>query len=189
MALDNQISRGNTLFMNDEADEAQTSPMVLLNAIQDIDGINPYPVITLYCILTCSNIQLLHKILTPELEGPIFYPSGCPRQSDHPWQLPACYHNELPLVQKTNFQPQHGESVSNLEELGDDPPQMDIDNDEEDLNDANSNASTMTIPYYNTMSNSYGIFQSFLGEIPHFAPHGTLDSLCNSPNFDIAKMK
>jgi hypothetical protein len=66
---------------------------------------------------------------------------------------------------------------------------MNIDNDKEDLNDGNSNASTMTIQYYDTTSNSYGIFQLFLGEIPHFAPHGTLGSLYDSPNFNVAKMK
>lgn len=62
--------------------------------------------------------------------------------------------------------------------------------DEEDVNvDSNSNALSESISFFNTTTNLYNIFQSFLGEIPCFTPHGTLDSLCDSPNFDIAKMK
>lgn len=111
------------------------------------------------------------------------YPSGHPKWA---WWLPAHYHNELLPVQETNFQQQDDEIPP--EELADDPPQMNID--EEDVNvDSNSNALSESISFFNTTTNLYNIFQSFLGEIPCFTPHGTLDSLCDSPNFDIAKMK
>ena len=180
MAVDEHISRGNTPFRDDEA---QTSPMdmetvTLSNGIHDIENPQLEPVIILYYMFTCSNMQLLQ---TPELEEPILYPSGRPKRSDRSRQLPARYRDVLPPVQETNFHPQHDEPAPEV--LGDDPPQMDIDDND------NSNSDTSTTPYYDTTPNSYGIFQSFLGEVPRFSPHGTLDSLCDSPNFDVAKMK
>ncbi|KAF8720277.1 hypothetical protein AX14_011085 [Amanita brunnescens Koide BX004] len=163
MVVDEHISRGNTPFRDDEA---QTSPM-------DMETVTPSN-----RIHDIENPQLEP---TPELEEPILYPSGCLKQSDHSWQLPAHYRDVLPLVQETNFHPQHDEPAPKV--LGDDPPQMDIDDND------NSNSDTSTTPYYDTTPNSYGIFQSFLGEVPCFSPHGTLDSLCDSLNFDVAKMK
>lgn len=79
-----------------------------------------------------------------------------------------------------HFEPQHDASAQEeqdgLHDVG-----MNIDDSDSDT--------ASSIPFYDSNPNSYDIFQSFLGSFPDFTPHGMLDSICDSPEFDITKMK
>lgn len=116
-------------------------------------------------------------MVNPDVQPIEHYASGRPKCSVQARRLPVRYQDELPPTPVEVFQQKTHESDAQL--MPDVP--------------GSSNAMEVNHPVpesceamiCDTKKDTYGIFHSFLYQFPSFIPHGSLDFICDSPNFNV----